>query len=347
MRVVTALPLDDWRAAGEAAKDAEAAGCDGVMTLELAHDPFAPLVAAALATERVQLTTGIAVAFPRSPTVTAAIAWDLHVQSGGRFHLGLGSQVKVHNERRFGVTWGPPAPRLADYIEALHAIWRCWETGVPLDHRGEHYRLDLMTPEFSPRPSGLPMPPVSIAAVGPAMLRLAGRLCDGVRMHPICSRRYLEDVCLKRVGEGMARSGRRRENVEIYGGGFVLTGPDEAAVRARMDWARARIAGYGASRTYLPVLAMHGLEELGVRLHRLSIEGRWSEMAAEISDEVVHLFAAVGTYDTIVSAIERRFGGVADVVEIDFPAGTDRALRREIVDDIRRIPCAFRQYRTG
>ncbi len=210
MRVFTMLPMRHWREAGPFGAAAEAAGFDALMTVELGHDVFTPLAFAALATERIELTPSIAVAFPRSPTVMASQAWDLHANSNGRFVLGLGSQVKGHNERRFGIPWSAPAPRLRDYVRALRAVWRCWETGGKLDYRGEHYRLTLMTPDFSPEPTGLPMVPITIAAVGEAMLRVAGEVCDGVRLHPLCSRRYLEEVALPRIAEGMQRSGRRR-----------------------------------------------------------------------------------------------------------------------------------------
>ena len=163
----------------------------------------------------------------------ASQAWDLHANSNGRFVLGLGSQVKGHNERRFGIPWSAPAPRLRDYVRALRAVWRCWETGGKLDYQGEHYRLTLMTPDFSPEPTGLPMVPVTIAAVGEAMLRVAGEVCDGVRLHPLCSRRYLEEVALPRILEGMQRSGRSRANFDLFGGGFVVTGPDEKTVAER------------------------------------------------------------------------------------------------------------------
>ena len=159
MRVFTMLPMRHWREAGPVAAAAEEAGFDALMTAELAHDVFTPLAFAALATERIGLTPSIAVAFPRSPTVMASQAWDLQANSNGRFVLGLGSQVRGHNERRFGIAWSPPAPRLRDYVRALLAVWRCWEKGEKLDYRGEHYKLTLMTPDFSPEPTGLPMVP--------------------------------------------------------------------------------------------------------------------------------------------------------------------------------------------
>src|SRR5215468_3424541 len=218
MRVFTMLPMRHWRDAAPSAIAAEAAGFDALMTVELGHDVFTPLAFAAAATERIELTPSIAVAFPRSPTVMASQAWDLQANSNGRFVLGLGSQVKGHNERRFGIAWSAPAPRLRDYVRALRAVWRCWETGERLDYQGDHYRLTLMTPDFSPEPTGLPMVPVTIAAVGEAMLRVAGEACDGVRLHPLCSRRYLEEVAQPRLEEGMRRGGRSRKNLDVFGG---------------------------------------------------------------------------------------------------------------------------------
>jgi probable F420-dependent oxidoreductase len=341
MRVFTALPMRDWRAVSPFAVVAEAAGFDGLMTVELAHDPFAPLGFAALATRRVVLTTSVVVAFARSPTIVAAQAWDLHTNSGGRFVLGLGSQVKGHNERRFGVAWSPPAPRLKDYVRALRAVWRCWAIGERLDYHGRHYQLTLMTPEFSPEPRGLAPIPVAIAAVGEAMLRVAGEVCDGVRLHPLCSRRYLEKICLPAICEGMRRGGRPRAHFELHGGGFIATGPDEAAVAEAIEAVRRRLAFYGSTRTYLPILSLHGLDDLGGKLHRLSVEGRWEAMAAEISDDVVQQFAACATYREIGGAIEARYGGLADAIDLNFPADAPHGLQRELVTDIHRIAHQF------
>jgi probable F420-dependent oxidoreductase len=344
MRVFTALPLHPWRETAAFAAAAEAAGFDGLSTVELGHDPFAPLALAAVATRTCLLTTSVAVAFPRSPTILASQAWDLSANSNGRFVLGLGSQVKGHNERRFGIAWSAPAPRLRDYIGALRAIWRCWATGEPLDYHGSHYQLTLMTPDFSPEPTGLPLVPVAIAAVGDAMLRVAGEICDGVRLHPLCSRRYLEEVCWPQLRAGMERGARVRAHFDVHGGGFIATGPHQAAVVQAMDAVRQRVALYASTRTYLPILTLHGLEDLGFKLHRLSVEGRWNEMAAEISDDVVRLFAACGTYRDIAAAIEARFGGLADSIEVSFPADSPLDLQRELLADIRRIPHRFDSF---
>lgn len=347
MRIFTILPQRHWRDAGPAARQAEDSGFDAVMTVELGHDVFTPLALAALATERVELTPSVAIAFPRSPTVLAGQAWDLHANSNGRFVLGLGSQVKGHNERRFGIPWSPPAPRIRDYVMALRAVWQCWETRGRLNFDSQHYKLTLMTPDFSPEPTGLPMVPVTIAAVGEAMLRVAGQVGDGVRLHPLCSRRYLEEVCMPQLMEGMRRSGRNRAHFDIHGGGFVCTGPDEQTVAAEMDRARRRIGFYGSTRTYLPILSLHGLHDLGLKLHRMSVEGAWDRMGAEVSDDVVRIFAACGTYGELPRAIDQRFGGVADSIDIHFPAGTPAGLQRELVNDIQRIPHTFAGFNTN
>lgn len=347
MRIFTMLPQGQWREVAPAAVAAEEAGFDAVMTVELGHDALAPLAFAALATRRVELTPSVVVAFPRSPTALAQQAWDIHANSAGRFVLGLGSQVKGHNERRFGIAWTPPAPRMRDYVRALRAVWRAWETRGKLAYDSAHYKLSLMTPDFSPEPTGLPMVPVTIAAVGEAMLRVAGQVGDGVRLHPLCSRAYLEQVCMPQMMEGMRRAGRSRLHFDVHGGGFICTGPDEATVAAEMERARRRIGFYGSTRTYLPILALHGLEDLGLKLHRMSVEGQWDRMAAEVPDETVRIFAACGRFDELAAAVEARFGGVADSIDLHLPPGTPAGLARELVTDLRRIPHTFAGFDTN
>ncbi len=344
MQIETSVPLGQWRGVADAARRAEALGFGGIMAPEIANDPFVPLAFAALATERIRLGTAIAVAFPRSPMVVANLAWDLQVNSGGRFTLGLGSQVKGHNERRFSVPWSSPVGRMREYVEALRAIWRCWEHGEPLAYEGQHYRFTLMTPEFSPPPSQLPPVPITVAAVGPDMLRMAGRVCDGVRLHGFCTRRYLEEVALPQVLEGLERSGRARKSFEIWGGGFVTTGRDEAEVAQQVEWARYRLGFYGSTRSYSPVLRLHGWDDLAAKLHRMSKEGRWNEMAAAVPDEVVHEFCAVATHENLGAAVERRFGGLVDSLAVGFAGGTPDGEIRELLDDLRRIPVAFEGF---
>ena len=344
MRIVTTLPQDDLTQVPAAAREAEEAGYDGVVTMENRNDPFLALGVAAVSSARLSLQTGIAIAFSRSPMPVANAGWDLQVASRGRFVLGLGSQIRAHNENRFSVPWSAPAPRMREFVESLRAIWRCWEQGEKLEYRGQHYRFTLMTPNFTPRSTRQPMVPVTIAAVGPAMLRLAGEVCDGVRLHGFCTRRYLDDVVMREVRTGMMRSGRAREAFEITGGGFIATGPDEASVAKMVEWVRHRVAFYASTPAYWPVLEVHGLQELGRRLNVMSKAGQWDQMAAEISDDVVRLFAAVGTHREIAREIEERFGGAVDTVTLSGGYGTRQDIPPELIRDVQRIPAAFTGY---
>ncbi len=341
MQVDTLIPLADWRAIPEAARRVEALGFGGVMAPEVSSDPFVSLAFAAAATERIRLGTAVAIAFPRSPMTVAQVSYDLQRNSRGRFVLGLGTQVKGHNERRFSVRWESPGPRLREYVEALRAIWRCWEYGEPLHYEGRYYHFTLMTPEFSPAATGLPLVPVTIAAVQPYMLRLSGEVCDGVRLHGFCTRRYLEEVCLPAIGEGLRRSGRERSRFEIWGGGFIATGKDSEELQASVEEIRYRIAFYGSTRTYSGVLALHGWEEAASRLHELSVRGRWVEMASVVTDEMVEAFTAVALHDDLVKRIAERFGGLSDRIVLAFPSGTPDGLVRELLADIGKIPTSF------
>ena len=344
MRVLTTVPQAELTEVPDAARQVEADGYDAIVTMENRHDPFLPLAVAATATERVELVTGIAIAFARSPMSVANMSWDLQGASRGRFVLGLGSQVKGHNVRRFSVPWSPPAPRMREYIEALRAIWRCWKTGEKLDYQGEHYQFTLMTPNFTPEPIEAPMPAVTIGAVGPAMMKVAAEVCDGVRLHPFCTRRYMEEMVVPKLEQGLAKTGRSRENFEITGGGFIATGPDDEAVDEMVEWVRMRIGFYGSTPAYFPVLELHGLEDLGHKLNRMSKEGQWEQMTAEIPDDVVRMFAAIGKHDEIAAEIERHFGGVSDAIfasvattmPADYPPG--------LIQEIQRIKTRFSGY---
>jgi len=346
MRILTTLPQDDLNEVPAAARAAETAGYDGLATMENQHEPFLALGVAAVNTTRIGLCTGIAIAFARSPMAVANASWDLQTSSRGRFVLGLGSQVRAHNENRFSVPWSAPAPRLREYVEALRAIWRCWETGEKLAYRGQHYTFTLMTPNFTPKSTGQPMVPVTIAAVGAAMLRVAGEVCDGVRLHPFCTRRYIDDVVVRELRTGMLKSGRTREHFEISGGGFIATGPDEPSVAKMVEWVRYRVAFYGSTPAYWPVLEAHGLQDLGQKLNVMSKSGQWDQMAAQISDDVLRLFCAAGTHREIAGEIERRFGGAVDTVALSGGYGMRQHIPPDLIQDIRRIPSPFTGYPT-
>ena len=344
MRVTTTIPQNDLCQVPKAVQAIEAKGYDGVVTLENRHDPFMPLGVAAINSERLQLSTGIAIAFARSPMVVANIGWDLQAASKGRFVLGIGSQVKGHNERRFSAPWSPPAPRLREYAQALRAIWNNWKTGEPLNFEGKHYRFTLMTPNFTPEPMDSPPPPITVAAVGPAMMKVAGQEYGGARLHPFCSRKYLENIIVPRLEAAMKSVGRKRENFEITGGGFIATGSNDEAVSKAIEWVRMRIGFYGSTRAYWPVLEQHDMLDLGEKLNHMSKTNQWGKMTGEISDDLVHLFAAVGRHDEIANAIAKRFGGLSDSISDSASSEMRGSLPTEIIQDIQRIPSKFQNY---
>jgi len=245
---------------------------------------------AAGTTARVKLGTAIAVAFPRSPMILAHIAWDLQAASDGRFILGLGTQVKGHNERRFSVKWEAPGPRIREVVLALRAIWDCWQNGTKLDFRGQFYRFDLMTPFFNPGPIKHPNIPVYIAGVNQYICRVAGEVCDGLHVHPFNSPKYLREFVHPAVEEGLQKSGRKRSDFTYATFVFVVLGDTDKELAETRQTVKQQIAFYASTRTYEPVLAAHGWQDLAPKLHRKSIEGDWKGMADLITDEMVRVF---------------------------------------------------------
>ncbi len=312
MKIDFTLAVDDLAEVPALAREAEALGFDGLWTAETRHDPFLPLAIAAVGTARVSLGTAIAVAFPRSPTLVAHAAWDLQRASRGRFILGLGTQVKGHMERRFSVKWTAPGPRLREYVLALRAIWDAWQGGGAVAFRGTHYQITLMTPFFAPGPTPHPRIPVYLAAVNGYNLRLAGELADGVHVHPFHSVRYLRDFALPQLKAGLARAGRPRAAVALASSVFMVTGRTAAEVARARERARAQIAFYASTRTYEPVLAAQGWQDLTPRLHRKSVEGDWVGMAALISDEMLQAFVVEAGPDELAPALRERYDGLLD-----------------------------------
>lgn len=339
MRVEFHLQARDLRALPELVRRVEEVGYDAVTSSETSHDPFLPLVLAAEHSKRLLLGTSVAIAFPRSPMVVAYLAWDLQKFSGGRFSLGLGTQVKGHNERRFSVPWTAPGPRLREYIGALRAIWDCWQNGTPLNFRGKHYTFTLMTPFFNPGPIEHPRIPVYIAAVNAFMARLAGEICDGIRLHSFLSPKYLREVIIPAVQAGAARAGRSLEGFGLAGAGFVITGRTEADLAAQREAVRRQLAFYASTRTYRPVMELHGWGETVDRLHRLSLQGRWAEMAGLITDEMLETYATIATYDGIADRLRERYGGLVTSVALNLPLETaeDRELAKEVIARVKKI----------
>jgi len=272
----------------------------------------------------------------------ANVGWDLAASTGGRFTLGLGSQVRAHNERRFSVPWSPPAPRMREYVQAIRAIWAAWKGSGRLNYEGKHYRFTLMTPNFTPEAYDGPTPRIGMAAVGPLTLKVAAEEADSVKLHSFCTRKYLEQDTLPIIEAGLAASGRKRDAFEITGGGFVVTGKDDAEVAKLFDWVRYRVAFYGSTPAYWPVFDEHGLGDLGRKLNAMTKAGQWDKIAGEVSDDVVRLFAAVGRHDQIAKAIEVRFGGLVDSISASANSAKPADLPPGLIQDIARIPTRYR-----
>ena len=338
MRMETAVMAPTIQAVAEYASQMEEMGYDSVITPEAGHDPFLPLMIVAEHTERLKFGTGVAIAFPRSPFSVAQMAWDLQRFSGGRFMLGLGTQVKGHNERRYSTPWpAPPGPRLRDYILCLKAIFNTFQTNERPNYQGKWYQFTLISPFFNPGPNANGVP-IYISAVNKYNCRLVGELCDGIRMHGFNTPKYTREVIIPSIEEGAQKAGRKLADIDIVGGGFLVTGANEEEVERAKPPVKQQIAFYGSTRSYHPVLAVHGWEEAGMRLHRLSMEGKWAEMTNEITDEMLDEFAVVGTYDEVVPKIKERYFGVVTTLDFGFAIqSAEQAERlRSMVQELRK-----------
>src|SRR5438105_5408130 len=313
----------DLTKAGKAAKDAEAAGYDGVWSAETSHDPFFPLLLAAEHSEKLELGTGITVAFARNPMTLAGVGNDLQLYSKGRFLLGLGSQIKPHIEKRFSMPWSHPAPRMRELIMAMRAIWDSWNNGTKLDFRGDFYSHTLMTPFFNPGPNPHGTPKVFLAAVGERMTEVAGEVCDGLLAHGFTTEAYLRDVTLPALERGLAKAGKQRSEFEISCPTFVITGTSEEEVAAADRAVRQQIAFYGSTPAYKGVLEKHGWGELQPKLNQLSKQGKWVEMGTLISDDVVDAFAVRGEPEEVPNLILSRYGDAIDRVTFYTPYKSD------------------------
>jgi probable F420-dependent oxidoreductase len=286
-----------------------------VWSAETAHDPFLPLVAAAQATGEIEIGTAITVAFARNPMSLAYTAYDLQLLTGGRFVLGLGSQVRPHIERRFDMPWSRPAARMREFIEAMRAIWTAWSTGNKLEFHGEFYNHTLMTPFFSPAPSLYGAPPVYLAAVGEAMTDVAGSVCDGLLPHPFTTERYMREVTVPTIDRALSRAGRTREEFSISFQCLVATGSTPEQMDHAIRRVREQIAFYASTPAYKSVLTLHGWDDLGRDLGMLARSGaddRWERMGELIDDEMLTTFSIVAEAHELGTTITERFGDVVD-----------------------------------
>jgi probable F420-dependent oxidoreductase len=296
------------------AEQVERGAFDGLFVAESRYDPFQPLAIAALATQTVTLGTAIALAFPRSPMSTAMSAWDLQRASGGRMVLGLGSQVRKHIEQRFGMPYGKPAARLREYVEAVRHIWRAFQGEHALDFQGDTYRLDFLPDATNPGPLEQGPPPIYLAAVGPVMFKTAGVVADGAFVHPIHTKRYLEEVAEPAIAEGLRETGRRREDFTLSITTLPIVGRGEEGAASR-EAMRRQFAFYASTPAYRPVLELAGCGQLGDRLRELVRAGDRDGMARAVPDEVLDAFSVSGrTWADAARAARAKYEGVADRV---------------------------------
>ena len=334
MQLDTILTTFSFKDIGPLARTVEDLGFDALWGLENQHEPFMPLAVAATATSKIQLGTAIALAFTRSPMTLAYTAWDLQAGSQGRFILGLGTQVKGHNERRFSVKWQSPGPKLRELIQALRAIWDCWQNDSKLNFTGQFYNFTLMPPAFQPGKSAHPYVPIYIAGVNPYMCRLAGELCDGFHAHPFHSPKYLREAVIPHLEEGARKAGRSRNDVVIASSAFVIMGDNKKEIDEARERARTQIAFYASTRTYQPVLDVHGWGDVCLRLHEKTIKGDWVGMAKEITDEMMNEYTVTGSPEEMPVLLKARYQGLLDRVAFyySYKPGQDEKRWRKIVE---------------
>lgn len=314
----------------------EQLGYDGLRLAELNHDPFMPLAIAAEHTERIELVTSVAVAFARNPMSMAIQAHDLNAFSGGRLVLGLGSQVKPHIERRFSMPWHKAARQMREFIEAMQAIFDCWYDGARLEFTGEYYRHDLMPATFKPDNTDGLRPRIALSATGPLMTKVAAEVADGMIMHPFSTERYMREVTLPAIEEGLSASGRSLSGFELDYAPMLAVGRDDQSLEAGIRKVRERIAFYGCTVAYRPVLELHGWGEVQDELIPLNRAHRTDDMAALITDEMVETIAIVGTPVEVVQTMRTRFGGLISRTGFGGPGFDDDELS-ELLDRLRAM----------
>ena len=331
MLLDAALPPTPLNAVPAIAKAAEEVGFSALWSTETIHDPFLPGALVAEHTQRLRFGTSVAIAFARSPANLAYMAWDLADLSDGRFILGLGTQVKAHIERRFGMPWPDSVVgKLREQILAVRAFWRAWQTGERLNFRGEYYKLTLMSPFFSPGPIKHPEIPIYIAGVNKGLARLAGELADGFLVHPLHSPRYLQQVILPVIEAGANKHARTLADVSISVSAFVVTTPEES------DFVRSQIAFYASTPSYRPVMALHGWEDVARELSKLAARRQWGDMPQLIDDEMLETFALVSPTTDLAQRLRERYAGLADrlTVYLPFTAGERDEFWSDLVEGI-------------
>lgn len=308
------LPPSWLKDVPQSVRSAEKLGFDAVWTSETSHNPFLPHALAALETERIQLGTSVAIGFARSPGALAHEVWDLAQASNGRFMLGMGTQVRAHIERRFGMDWPEsPVNKLREMIQAIRTIWEVWQNGGKLDHRGEYFKLTLMTPFFNPGPITHPGIPIYIAGVNWALCRLAGQVADGFMVHPYHSAEYLETVIRPAIAVGAKRANRDIGDIALIVPAFTVTSDSQA------DFVRSQISFYASTPSYKPVMERHGWGEAADQLQAMARRGKWTEMSELIDEEMLAAFAVVCAPEDLAASLKERYAGLADRLSLYTP----------------------------
>jgi probable F420-dependent oxidoreductase len=336
MKVDGGIPTDLHETVN-AAREAEAAGYDGVWTAETNHDPFFPLLLAAEHTARLELGTGIAVAFARNPMNLANIGYDLQAYSHGRFILGLGSQIKPHITRRFSMEWSHPAARMRELIAAVKHIWDAWDNGTKLSFEGDFYTHTLMTPFFDPGPNPHGQARIFLAAVGELMTQTAGEVADGMLCHAFTTEAYLRNHTIPAIERGLAKSGRTMDDFEISGPAFVVTGTTEEEMAESAKSVRQQVAFYGSTPAYRKVLEEHGWGELQTELNALSKQGEWEQMGTLIDDDMLDAFAIVAEPEDVPGKLAERYGDVVDRISFYVPYRSDPERWSRIMADLKAV----------
>lgn len=327
---VTIFP-DDLNSTLALARQVEDYGFDGLWTAEAAHNPFLPLTLAATSTQRIHLGTAIAVAFPRSPMVTAQIAWDLAAQSKGRFILGLGTQIKIHIVKRFSAVWvDKPAAQMREYVESLRAIWKAFQDGGSLRYRGEIYSFGVLPPFFNPGAIEHPQIPVYIAGVNKELCKLGGEIADGFHVHPFHTVQYLQDLVRPSIAAGAAKAQKNPADVALSCAIFVVTGSTPEEIERNTIEIKSQIAFYASTPGYRPVLEMHGWGDFGDKMNQLTKEGKWNDMWRDVPNEILHAMAVVAPPDELPYKVRERYAGLLDRVGYYFPFKPEDETRKII-----------------
>ena len=335
MKIDAGIESINPRESGKAAKALEEAGYDGAFVPETSHDPFLPLVTASIATEKIELYTSIAVAFARNPMILANLGYDLHLLSQGRFILGMGSQIKPHITKRFSMPWSSPAARMKELIEAIRAIWDCWQNGSKLNFRGDFYTHTLMTPMFSPGPNPFGIPKIYVAAVGPLMTKAVAESADGLLVHPFHTPKYMQEITLPIVEKSLSSTGKKRSEFDFSISVMTATGTNEESYNKAINACKSAISFYASTPAYKGVLETHGYGDLQGKLNLMSKEGKWKEMTSLIDDELLNKVAVVAeTPEVAADEIKLRYGDQGDRITPGFYSG-EKGLAARVIQALK------------